>query len=498
MSAGREHVAQAPVPPTALVIFGATGDLTARKLVPALSALAGHGELGLSVAIVGVGRTELTDEAFAELLRVADGGRRLAHRMRGRIRYVAGDYDDADTYVRLRKALIGLDERHGTSGSRVFYLATPPSTFVPIVAGLGEEGLNVPDRENAFARVVIEKPFGHDTETAAALDHEVHRFFDEPQIYRIDHYLGKETVQNVLALRFANAIFEPVWNRRYIDSVQITVAEELGVGHRGGFYEQAGALRDIVQNHVLQVLALTAMEPPAVMDASGIRDEKVKLLRAVEIMRPEQVATDVVRARYDRGVVGGVEVPGYREESDVDPRSQTETFVAMKLTVDNWRWAGVPFFIRTGKRLPRRVTEVVLSFRPVPHLPFSEQNSRLLGANALVLRIQPDEGISLCFGAKAPGPSFDLRSVAMDFRYRGAFAAEPPDAYERLLHDALVGDATLFIRNDEVEQAWRIVAPIQQAWADESVILARYAAGSWGPNEAAELLERDGRRWRAA
>jgi glucose-6-phosphate 1-dehydrogenase len=487
-------------PPCAFVVFGATGDLTARKLMPAVAALHAQGELDPRFSVVGVGRDQIDDHDFAERMRAAGD----PHDTRGwsevadHSRYVGGDYDDPATFRRIEEVLRELDEQRGTGGNRLYYLATPPTTFESVIARIGEHGLQHPGPGGTFARVVIEKPYGHDHGSAMALDACVHEVFAEEQVFRIDHYLGKETVQNLLALRFANAIFEPIWNRRYVDSVQITVAESLGVGHRAGFYEHAGALRDIVQNHVMQVLALTAMEPPVSMDASGIRDEKVKALRAVEILTPEQVATDVVRARYEQGEIDGERVVGYREEDGVDPRSQTETYVAMRLKVDNWRWAGVPFYVRTGKRLPQRVTEVSLQFRDAPHLPFAPQQAKGLGPNTLVLRIEPNEGITLCFGAKVPGEAFDIRSVAMDFTYRETFGGEPPEAYERLLSDAIAGDPTLFIRTDEVEQAWRIVAPMLDAWANEDVKLGRYPAGTWGPREADELLRRDGRRWRVA
>jgi glucose-6-phosphate 1-dehydrogenase len=345
-------------------------------------------------------------------------------------------------------------------------------------------------------RVVIEKPFGRDLKSAIELDDVCHRHFEEEQIYRIDHYLGKETVQNVLALRFANAIFEPIWNRRYVDHVQITVAEQLGVEERAGFYETAGALRDIVQNHLLQVLTLTAMEPPGMVDATGIRDEKVKVLRAVEPMDFGQVADHVVRGQYTAGSIDGQPVPGYREEPGVATDSETETFVAMRLSVDNWRWAGVPFYLRTGKRLPVRATEVVLRFHSVPHLPFQAVEARGLQPNSLVLRIQPDEGITLEFGAKVPGQGFVLRSVAMDFCYDTAFTEKPHDGYERLLLDALVGDPTLFIRSDETRAAWRICDPVLAAWEEGVEPVSPYASGSWGPHEADRLLVRDGRWWR--
>ncbi|HUO47642.1 MAG TPA: glucose-6-phosphate dehydrogenase, partial [Acidimicrobiales bacterium] len=341
-------------------------------------------------------------------------------------------------------------------------------------------------------------PYGRDLASAQALDTALHHAFEEPQIFRIDHYMGKETVQNVLALRFSNAIFEPIWNRRYVDCIQVTVAEQLGVEHRGGFYEHAGALRDIVQNHVMQVLALTLMEPPAVVDAEGIRDEKVKLLKAVVVPSVDQAVGDAVRGQYRAGTIDGSAVPGYREEEGVAPDSSTETYVAMQLAVDNWRWAGVPVYVRTGKRLPTRATEVVLQFQRVPHLAFGGRLARDLRPNALVLRIQPDEGITLGFGAKVPGEAFRVRSVAMDFSYASAFPGPTADAYERLLHDAMIGDATLFIRADEVERAWEIVDPFLTAWSDEEAVvpLAPYAAGTWGPHEAELLLARDLRQWR--
>jgi glucose-6-phosphate 1-dehydrogenase len=481
-----------------MVIFGATGDLTSRMLMPALAALAGRDELAPEFTVVGVGRTELAEDEFAARMGEAgdpDEGSAWRQRAKG-FRYVKGDYADSQTYKRLAAVLAEVDDEDATAGNRLYYLATPPSAFGTIVTALGAHGLNRPGADGAFVRIVVEKPFGRDLESALDLQRHVEAVFDEAQVYRIDHFLAKEAVQNLLALRFANAVFEPIWNRRYIDHVQITVAESLGVGHRGSFYEQAGALRDMVQNHVMQVLALVLMEPPISMDPEGIRDEKVKVLRAVDLFSAEEVATEVVRARYESGRIAGEDVLGYREEQDVDPRSQTETFVAMRLNVDNWRWAGVPVYVRTGKRLATRATEVSLHFRAPPHLPFPAGLRTGLGPNTLVLRIEPDEGITLCFGAKVPGPSFELRSVAMDFRYRAGFAEESSGAYERLLYDALDGDPTLFIRRDEVEQAWRIVDPILESWHNEAVILARYPAGGWGPGEAGELLERDGRRWR--
>jgi len=499
-----ESSATRSAPPAVLIVFGASGDLTSRKLMPAVERLAMRHLLPGNFSIVGVARTEMDDDEFRERMKSlvekeGGGGEEARHvweALTGGFRYISGDYGDDATFERLGQVLAELDRDRGTAGNRLYYLATPSATFPVIVEALAAHGLNRADDPEAFVRIVIEKPYGHSRRSATALDATVHSAFDESQVYRIDHYLGKETVQNVLALRFANAIFEPVWNRRYVDHVQITVAESLGVGHRGAFYEQAGALRDIVQNHVMQVLALTLMEPPARFDADGIRDEKVKALRAVDILSASDVNTDVVRAQYRRGWVEGEEVVGYRDEEGIDPHSQTETYVAMKLRVDNWRWAGVPIYVRTGKYLPKRVTEVAVEFHPAPHLPFAASQAEGFTPDALVLRIQPDEGVTLRFGAKVPGQAFKVRSVSMDFFYGAAFLEETPEAYERLLLDALVGDPTLFIRTDEVSQAWRIVDPVLQAWEEDDVPLAHYEAGTWGPPESDEILRRDGRRWR--
>ncbi|MGI8758882.1 MAG: glucose-6-phosphate dehydrogenase [Acidimicrobiales bacterium] len=488
------------------MIFGASGDLTSRKLMPALQALMARDQLAAGTAVVGVGRSDLTDDDFRARMRraVEDAAERTNvgvderawAELAGGFRYVSGGYDDIATYKRLGEVLEDLDRDHGTSGNRLYYLSTPPRVFAAAVGQLGTCGLHRPASGGSFSRVVIEKPFGRDLSSGRQLDRDLHDVLDEEQIYRIDHYLGKETVQNVLALRFANTIFEPVWNRQYVDSVQITVAESEGVGHRAGFYEDAGALRDIVQNHLLQVLALMAMEPPASMSPKGIRDEKVKALGAVDILDPAEVAAETVRGQYRPGWHGGEEVPGYLDEPGVDPHSRTETYLAMRLRVDNWRWAGVPFYLRTGKRLPKRVTEVALEFSRVPHLPFAPTQAVQLGPNALVLRIQPDEGITLRFGAKVPGQAFDVRSVSMDFSYGAAFLEEAPEAYERLLLDALLGDPTLFIRTDEVDQAWRIVQPLLDAWAEDLAPPVGYSAGSWGPAEADRLLEAGGHHWR--
>ena len=483
-------------PPLSLVVFGASGDLASRKLLPAIAALAEHKALPDGFTVVGVARTQWSDEQFRQAaLDAAPYAGPEWKKVVSRFRYVAGEYAEKPTFDKLKKVLAEADAKFATGGNRVYYLATIPAMFGDVASALAEHGCNNPGDGGAFARIVVEKPFGRDLESARALDATLHRAFDEDQIFRIDHYLGKETVQNVLALRFGNAIFEPIWNRRYVDHIQITVAEELGVEHRGGFYETAGALRDIVQNHVMQVLALTLMEPPATVDAQGIRDEKVKLLRAVMIPDVDEAVINSVRAQYAPGVIDGDPVIGYREEEGVDARSRTETFVAMRLGVDNWRWAGVPVYIRTGKRLPKRATEVVLQFQRVPHLAFGSQLTRDLRPNMLLLRIQPDEGICLFFGAKVPGEAFRLRSVDMDFSYADAFPGAEGGGYERLLHDVMIGDATLFIRTDEVERAWQIVDPFLEAWSQDGVPLSQYPAGTWGPKEADSLLARDLRQW---
>ena len=479
-----------PPPPLALVVFGASGDLASRKLLPAIAALAEHKALPEGFTVIGVARTQWSDDQFRQTcLDAAPFAGPEWHEVVARFRYVAGEYAEKPTFDQLKKVLAEADAKLGTGGNRVFYLATIPSMFGDVAGALAEHGCNAPGDGGTFARIVVEKPFGR------ALDAALHSAFEESQIFRIDHYLGKETVQNVLALRFGNAIFEPIWNRRYVDHIQITVAEELGVEHRGGFYETAGALRDIVQNHVMQVLALTLMEPPATVDAQGIRDEKVKVLRAVMIPDVDEAVINSVRGQYAAGTINGDPVIGYRDEVGVDSRSRTETFVAMRLCVDNWRWAGVPIYIRTGKRLPKRATEVVLQFQRVPHLAFGSRLTRDLRPNMLQLRIQPDEGICLLFGAKVPGEAFRLRSVNMDFSYAQAFPGTTAGGYERLLHDVMIGDATLFIRTDEVERAWEIVDPFLEAWSQDGVPLSQYAAGTWGPKEADSLLARELRQW---
>ena len=485
-------------PPVAMVIFGASGDLTGRKILPALARLADRGVLDDGFTVIGVARTEWTDDEFRTHVAEStpEGGPKWTA-LPERFKYIAGEYDHPDTFDQLKTCLDEADRLDGTDGNRLYYLATIPSVFGLVAQALAKHACTGPGEGGSFARVVVEKPFGRDLASALELNDHMHAAFDESQIYRIDHYMGKETVQNVLALRFANAIFEPIWNRRYVDQVQVTVAESLGVEHRGGFYETAGALRDIVQNHVMQVLALTLMESPTSTDADRIRDEKVKLLQAIDIPTPDEAVDKSVRGQYTAGSIDGQPVLAYRQEDDVAPDSQTETYLALRLRVENWRWAGVPIFVRTGKRLPARVTEVALTFRQVPFLLFDHRTSRDLRPNTLILRIQPDEGITLEFVAKVPGERFHIRSVAMDFSYAEAFAgAEAADGYERLIHDAMVGDATLFIRSDEVEQAWKIVDPYLQAWSEPGGGLHPYAAGTWGPHMADLLVERSGDEWR--
>lgn len=485
--------------PLALVIFGATGDLASRKILPAICRLAIRGELPDEFVIVGAASSEIDDEGFKKIVNEAtkdiEDPEGVWENYSKRFRYVSGDYLSKETFVQLNQVLSEVDDQYNIGGNRVYYLATIPKLFSVVADGLKSVACNKPKRKDNFVRLVVEKPFGVNLESSKALDVDLHTAFEENQIFRIDHYMGKETVQNVLALRFANAIFEPIWNRRYVDHVQVTVAESLGVEHRGAFYETAGALRDIVQNHVMQVLSLTLMEPPSSMDAGGIRDEKVKLLKAVEIADIDEQVNNVVRAQYGPGEIEGEKVVGYRQEDGVSPTSETETYVATRLYVDNWRWAGVPMYVRTGKRLAKRITEVSMVFQRPPHLPFAGRLSRDLRPDVLSLRIQPDEGISLSFGAKIPGPAFKVKSVSMDFSYKEAFPEVTVDAYERLLLDAMMGDPMLFIRTDEVEQAWKIVAPIQESFLQGEPPLARYPSGSFGPIEAERLIQASGRQW---
>jgi glucose-6-phosphate 1-dehydrogenase len=477
--------------PCALVIFGASGDLTQRKLVPSVYALAFRRLLPERFAVVGVARTEMTDEEFAAQMEAAvreharDPFRQDAwDALAASMRYVVSDRAEwRDLGARLGE----IDEERGTRGNRVYYLAVPPGAMPEIVRGLGEHC-----SAGGWRRLIVEKPFGRDLATARELNASVHEHFSEDEVFRIDHYLGKETVQNMLALRFANGIFEPVWNRQFIDHVEITVAESIGIEGRAGFYEQSGAIRDILQNHLLQLLALTAMEPPIDFTAESVRNEKVKVLRAMHTPAPR----DVVRGQYGRGFVEGVEVPGYREEEGVAPDSMTETFVAAKLFVDNWRWADTPFYVRAGKRLARRETTIAIEFQRAPHPPFEEIAGEGLRPNVLIGHIQPDEGVSLEIGAKVPGAGMTIRPVHMDFVYGGAFRTGLPEAYERLILDAMLGDATLFTRTDEVEEQWALVDAMIAGWSRDRPSFPNYAAGTWGPRAAEELLARDGRSWR--
>ncbi len=485
--------------PSTLVIFGGSGDLTSRKLLPALYNLALQRLLPATFAVVSAARKPQTDDGFRKELRDAvaqhsrtkpineDVWRSFAEHLHFIATPNDASYDD------LRKALEKFDSDIGMQANRLFYLATPPPTYAPIVKAIGAHGLR---GKSGWSRVVVEKPFGHDRQSAIELTQTLHGVFREDEVFRIDHYLGKETVQNILVLRFANGIFEPLWTRQYVDHVQITVAESLGIEERAGYYENAGAIRDIVQNHLLQLVALVAMEPPSAFDDQAVRDEKVKVLRAIRPIRAEEVNDRVVRGQYGEGFIEGTATRGYREEDGVRADSTTETYVALKCYVDNWRWEGTPFYLRTGKRLPKRATEIAIQFRIAPHQLFSREAAAGLEPNALVLRIQPDEGISLKFGAKVPVQGIRIRSVNMDFGYGAAFMVDAPDAYETLILDALRGDATLFTRRDEVEQQWAFVDPIVEAWRSGQVDLPTYPAGSWGPLEGDLLIGRDGRAWR--
>jgi len=484
--------------PCALVIFGATGDLTKRKLVPSLMGLAKDGLLPPGFAVVGFARRPWTDAAFrAEL---AEGVQQFGRsetaaafaQWQDAIVFHQSDFTDKAGYVALKRRLEQLDRERGTRGNRVYYLATPPSAYSGILQQLAATGLSQ-ETGGQFARVIVEKPFGHDLATAVALNDQVRAAFSEQQVFRIDHYLGKETVQNILALRFGNGIFEPLWNEKFVDHVQITVAESIGVEARGAYFEESGIVRDMIQNHLMQVLTLVAMEPPVALGADAVRDEKVKVLRAIRSLAPAEVPAASVRGQYGAGFCDGEPAKGYRQEDGVAAASLTETYAAIRLQVQNWRWAGTPFLLRAGKRLPRRVTEVAIHFKRPPHLLFD--GARELQPNVLLLRIQPDEGISLRFGSKVPGPDLRIRDVRMDFRYGAAFGGESADSYERLLLDAMLGDSTLFARRDEVEEAWRIIDSIVLGWQRLDMQPQPYAAGTWGP-AAAEALVGPGRAWR--
>jgi glucose-6-phosphate 1-dehydrogenase len=488
-----------------MVIFGASGDLTKRKLMPALYKLARHQLLPAEFSVLGVSRTAMSDDQFRARMREAIEtfseaplDREVWDRFAQGLFYLPASTSETATFHKLVPRLREIDRARGTCCNRVYYLATPPSSFAEIIRGLQVARLSRP--EHGWTRLVVEKPFGRDLESARALNREVAAGFDESQVFRIDHYLGKETVQNILVFRFANGIFEPIWNRRYVDHVQITAAESIGVENRAGYYEEAGALRDMIQNHMLQLLALTAMEPPAAFDADSVREDKIKALRAVRLASATSAVPEIrwaVRGQYGAGLMNGEPVPGYRQEPGVAPNSGTETFAALKLTVDNWRWAGVPFYLRAGKRLPQRVTEIAIQFKQVPLALFERAPADQIEPNLLVMRIQPDEGIALKFVAKVPGPVMRVRPVNMDFRYSTSFGVPQVEAYERLLLDCMLGDTILFSRWDGVEVAWSVLEPVLEQWAAiRPTAFPNYAAGTWGPQQASGLMAADGRAWR--
>jgi glucose-6-phosphate 1-dehydrogenase len=496
-----EGLERLPIHPTTLVIFGATGDLAHRKLLPALYNLAHEGALPERFHLVGVSRSDQEHEEFRAMAReaITQFSRRecnddVLDKLLEEVRYVPGLFDDASVYEALASTLDEFDQSAGLRMNRCFYLSTAPAFFPVIVRQLGDRGLN--KLEGADVRVVIEKPFGTTLAEAEALNREVLSVFDEQQVFRIDHYLGKETVQNILAFRFANGLFEPVWNRNYIDQIQITAAEDLGIGSRAGYYDSAGALRDLIQNHMLQLLCHVAMEPPVNFTADEVRNEKVKVLQAIHAPTPADIPHMAVRAQYAEGESGGEHVVGYLQEEGVPDDSNTETYAALRLEVDNWRWAGVPFYLRTGKRLARKVTEIAVTLKPVPHLAFKQEGSLGVRPNQLILTVQPNEGVSLSLGAKIPGTRMRIRPVYMEFLYGTSFLSQSPEAYERLITDAMRGDATLFTRNDEVEAQWRICDPIVHAWESSPGPLPQYEAGAQGPAEAASLML-DGHEWRA-
>jgi glucose-6-phosphate 1-dehydrogenase len=502
----REGLEQERVPDAScLVIFGASGDLTQRKLIPALYALAHDGLLPAGQTIIGYSRPDFTDDAFRMAMREAcDKYARVRpvddavwDNFAKGLFYVRGEFGEPEGFHRLNLKLQECDKTRGTGGRRIYYLAGPPQFFPVITELLGAEKMvNDPERGGPFTRAIIEKPFGHDLESARELNRVAVTTFRERQVFRIDHYLGKETVQNLLVLRFANGIFEPFWNRQYIDHLQFTVAESIGVEKRGNYFETAGITRDIIQNHMLQLVSLVGMEPPVAFEADAVRDEKVKVLRALREF-PRGNETDcTVRGQYAEGSVLGEKAPAYRGEPQVDPHSNVETYSAMKLFIDNWRWADVPFYIRAGKRLPKRVTDISIHFRPAPYPLFRKMTNMKTQPNVLAIRIQPDEGISLRFDSKVPGPTVRSAPVTMEFRYATSFGAEPPEAYERLLLETMLGDSTLFARRDEVETAWAWLDPLLQAWAKDSRGPELYPAGTWGPEAADRLIERDGRKWR--
>ena len=503
-------ILQRPEETNSFIIFGASGDLTRRKLIPALYNLACADLLPHDFKVIGYAVSPMDDSSFREAMCSGVKESKEANPLNQKIwdkfvqslNYITADFLSPNGYEELKNRLHEMENHSNAPDNRLFYLATPPSFYADIVARLGEHGLVSTDdqRPNGWTRVIIEKPFGRDLASAQDLNNRIHEVFKEDQIYRIDHYLGKETVQNILAFRFANAIIEPIWNRRYIDHVQITAAETLGIEHRGGYYEQAGALRDMFQNHLLQLMAIVAMEPPVRYGGTSVRDRKADVMKAIVPINPENLAETAVRGQYGPGMINDQNALGYRQEEGVNPLSNTETYVALKLMVDNWRWAEVPFYLRSGKRMPNKVTEIVIQFKRVPHLFFHLTPEDQMEPNLLTMRIAPDEGISLRFGAKVPGPEMHLRQVQMNFSYADAFKIAPATAYETLLLDAMAGDPTLFNRADQVEIAWGVIEPLIDIWSASKPFqpFPNYAAGTWGPAAADALLTRDGRAWRNA
>jgi len=485
-----------------IVIFGASGDLASRKLIPAIFSLKQQKMLPEKFAILGVGRTKFTEEDFRKKMKeaivsfseekVTEMG--LVDSFSEELYYLSMDNSLLDDYVVLNKTIEEIDSKYDIGGNYIFYMATPPSMYEPIAVNLAKTGLA--DQTKGFRRIIIEKPFGYDLISGRNLNSRLHEIIQEDQIYRIDHYLGKETVQNLLVTRFANGMFEPLWNRNYIDRIEITSAESIGVEERGGYYDSSGALRDMVQNHLLQMVGLTAMEPPSSLDADAIRNEVLKVFQSLQPIREEDVPKYVIRGQYTGSLVRGICVPGYRHEKGVNLRSRTETYVAIKFYINNWRWGGVPFYIRTGKRLPTRVTEIVIHFKETPHHLFRRESGKL-SSNQLIIRIQPDEGILFKFDMKEPGAGFNVKNVNMDFHYSDLANIRIPSAYERLLQDVMLGDSTLFSRDDEVETAWKFLEPIQKAWVNNpDVKIFGYPAGTWGPEHADDLFEREGITWR--
>jgi glucose-6-phosphate 1-dehydrogenase len=483
------------------VVFGVTGDLSRKKLIPAVYDLANRGLLPPGFVLLGFARRDWGDGDFEQIAKEAarKGARtefreEVWQRIASATKFVPGSFDDDEAFDVLAQTLQDLDASHGTGGNAAFYLSIPPSTFPTVLGQMQRTGMADNEKTHSWRRVVVEKPFGHDLESSKELNRLVDDVFGPADVFRIDHYLGKETVQNLLALRFANELFEPIWNAHHIDSVQITMAEDVGIEGRAGFYEGTGAARDVLQNHLLQLLALTAMDEPVDFEAESLRTEKRKVLGAIVL--PKDLRSHAVRGQYDQGWLAGERVRAYLAEEGVAAGSTTETFAAVRLDVDTRRWAGVPFYLRTGKRLPRRVTEIAVIFRKAPHLPFAGNDTEELGSNQLVVRVQPDEGVTLRFGSKVPGTTMEVRDVAMDFSYGEAFTENSPEAYERLLLDVLLGDASLFPRNEEVEQSWRVIDPIEQLWAEDPAGPELYRAGEWGPKGADAMLAADGRAWR--